>query len=113
MKNFLPQNGIWLLAIALLLSLVITLSSVLLDGNANPLANVVQAVTAPVRSGISAVLDWADGVSAYVFRYGEMQQELEDLRLQVSQLEEQIRQGEEDSRENEQLRELLKLQQQR
>ena len=113
MKNFLRQNGIWLLAIALLLSLVITLSSVLLGGNANPLANVVQAVTAPVRSGISAVLDWADGVSAYVFRYGEMQQELEDLRLQVSQLEEQIRQGEEDSRENEQLRELLKLQQQR
>ena len=113
MKNFLRQNGIWLLAIALLLSLVITLSSVLLGGSANPLANVVQAVTAPIRGGISAVLDWADGVSTYVFRYGEMQQELEDLRLQVSQLEEQVRQGEEDSRENEQLRELLKLQQQR
>ena len=113
MKNFLRQNGIWLLAIALLLSLVITLSSVLLGGNANPLANVVQAVTSPIRGGISAVLDWADGVSTYVFRYGEMQQELEDLRLQVSQLEEQVRQGEEDSRENEQLRDLLKLQQQR
>ena len=113
MKNFLRQNGIWLLAIALLLSLVITLSSVLLGGSANPLANVVQAVTAPVRGGISAVLDWAGGVSNYVLRYGEMQQELEDLRLQVSQLEEQVRQGEEDSRENEQLRDLLKLQQQR
>lgn len=113
MKNFLRQNGIWLLAIALLLSLVITLSSVLMGGNANPLANVVQAVTSPIRGGISAVLDWAGGVSDYVFRYGEMQQELEDLRLQVSQLEEQVRQGEEDSRENEQLRDLLKLQQQR
>ena len=113
MKNFLRQNGIWLLAIALLLSLVITLSSVLLGGSANPLANVVQAITSPIRGGISAVLDWADGVSTYVFRYGEMQQELEDLRLQVSQLEEQVRQGEEDSRENEQLRDLLKLQQQR
>ena len=113
MKNFLRQNGIWLLAIALLLSLVITLSSVLMGGNANPLSNVVQAVTSPIRGGISAVLDWAGGVSDYVFRYGEMQQELEDLRLQVSQLEEQVRQGEEDSRENEQLRDLLKLQQQR
>ena len=113
MKNFLRQNGIWLLAIALLLSLVITLSSLLLGGSANPLANVVQAVTSPIRGGISAVLDWADGVSTYVFRYGELQQELEDLRLQVSQLEEQVRQGEEDSRENEQLRDLLKLQQQR
>ena len=113
MKNFLRQNGIWLLAIALLLSLVITLSSVLLGGSANPLANVVQAVTSPIRGGISAVLDWADGVSTYVFRYGEMQQELEDLRLQVSQLEEQVRQVEEDSRENEQMRDLLKLQKQR
>ena len=113
MKHFLRQNGIWILVIALLLSLVITLSSVLLGGSANPLSNAVQAVTAPIRGGISAVLDWAGGVSDYVFRYGEMQQELEDLRLQIAQLEEQVRQGEEDSRENEQLRELLNLQQQR
>ena len=113
MKQFFRQNGIWLLAIALLLSLIITLSSVLLGGNANPLANLVQTVTTPIRGGISAVLDWADGVSTYVFRYGEMQQELEDLRLQVSELEEQIRDGEEAIRENEQLRELLKLQQRR
>ena len=84
MKNFLRQNGIWLLAIALLLSLVITLSSVLLGGSANPLANVVQAVTSPIRGGISAVLDWADGVSTYVFRYGEMQQELEEKTYEAS-----------------------------
>lgn len=113
MKNFFRQNGIWLLAIALLLSLVITLSSALLGGTANPLSNLVQTVTSPIRGGISAVLDWAGGVSDYVLRYGEMQQELEDLRLQVAELEEQIRQGEEASRENEQLRELLDLQQRR
>ena len=113
MKNFLRQNGIWLVVVALLLSLVITLSSVLLGGTANPLSNLVQTVTAPIRGGISAVLDWAGGVSDYVFRYGEMQQELEDLRLQVAELEEQVRQGEEASRENQQLRELLDLQQKR
>ena len=48
MKHFLRQNGIWMLVIALLLSLVITLSSVLLGGSANPLSNAVQAVTAPI-----------------------------------------------------------------
>ena len=113
MKNFLRQNGIWLVAVALLLSLVITLSAVLLGGTADPLSNLVQTVTAPVRSGVSAVLDWAGGVSDYVLRYGQMQQELDDLRLQVSQLEEQVRRGEEASRETEQLRELLDLQQRR
>ena len=113
MKNFLRQNGIWLVVVALLLSLVISLGSVLLGGAADPLSNLVQTVTAPVRSGVSAVLDWAGGVSDYVLRYGQLQQELDDLRLQVSQLEEQVRQGEEASRENEQLRELLDLQQRR
>ncbi len=113
MKNFLRQNGIWLLVIALLLSLVISLGSVLLGGGVDPLSNLAQTVTAPIRSGISAVLDWAGGVSDYVLRYGQMQQELEDLRLQVSQLEEQVRQSQEASRENEQLRDLLGLQQQR
>ena len=113
MKNFLRQNGIWLVVVALLLSLAITLGAVLLGGTADPLSNLVRTVTAPVRSGVSAVLDWAGGVSDYVLRYGQMQQELEDLRLQVSQLEEQVRQGEEASRENQQLRELLDLQQRR
>ena len=53
MKQFFRQNGIWLLAIALLLSLIITLSSVLLGGNANPLANLVQTITTPIRGCIS------------------------------------------------------------
>ncbi len=109
MKNFLRQNGLWLLLIALLLSVVISLASFLFAGGAPPFSNLVNTVAAPVRSGISAVLDWADGVYAYVFRYGQMQEELEALRVQVAELEEAVRQGQEASRENEQLRQLLEL----
>ena len=113
MKKFFRQNGILLLVIALLLSILIGLTSALMGGNADPLSNVVNTVTAPVRGGIAAVLDWAEGVYAYVFRYGEIQDELDSLRAQVAELEEQVREGQEASRENEQLRELLKLQQRR
>ena len=59
---------------------------------------------------MSAVLDWADGVRAYVFHYEEMEQQIQDLERQVAELEEQAREGQEASRENEQLRELLDLQ---
>ena len=110
MKKFFRQNGILLLVIALLLSILIGLTSALMGGNADPLSNVVNTVTAPVRGGIAAVLDWAEGVYAYVFRYGEIQDELDSLRAQVAELEEQVREGQEASRENEQLRELLDLQ---
>ena len=113
MKKFFRQNGILLLVIALLLSILIGLTSALMGGNADPLSNVVNTVTAPVRGGIAAVLDWAEGVYAYVFRYGEIQDELDSLRAPGAELVDQVREGQEASRENEQLRELLNLQQRR
>lgn len=113
MKDFLRQNGILLLVIAFLLSILIGALSFVMGGQADPLSNIVNTVTAPVRGGIAAAADWAEGVYAYVFRYGEMEQELTDLRAQVQELEEKVRQGEEASRENEQLRELLELKERR
>ena len=90
MKNFFRQNGILLLVIALLLSILIGISSALLGGNSDPLSNVVNTVTSPIRGGISAVLNWAEGVYEYVVHYDELHQELDELRLQVSELEEQV-----------------------
>ena len=110
MKDFLRQNGILLLVIALLLSILIGVGTAVLGGQADPLSNVVNVVITPVRSGIAAAADWVEGVYGYVFHYGEMEQELDDLRAQLGELEEQVRQGEEARRENEQLRELLGLQ---
>ena len=88
MKDFLRQNGILLLVIAFLLSVLIGALSLVMGGQADPLSNIVNTVTAPVRSGIAAAADWVEGVYGYVFHYGEMDQELKDLRAQVRELEE-------------------------
>ena len=80
MKDFLRQNGILLLVIAFLLSVLIGVLSFVMGGKADPLSNLVNTVTAPVRSGIAAAADWVEGVYGYVFHYGEMEQELKDLR---------------------------------
>lgn len=110
MKNFFRQNGILLLVIALLLSILIGVGSAFFGGDADPLSNVFNTVTAPIRGGVSAAAGWAEGVYAYVFHYQELHDELDDLRGQVAELQEQVREGQEASRENEQLRELLNLQ---
>ena len=109
MKDFFRQNGILLLVIAFLLSVLIGVLSFAMGGQADPLANLVNTVISPVRGGVSAAADWLEGVYGYVFRYGEMEQELTDLRARVRKLEEEVRQGEEAVRENEQLRALLDL----
>lgn len=110
MKDFLRQNGILLLVIALLLSILIGVLSVVMGGQADPLSNLTNTIVSPLRGGVTAAADWVEGVYTYIFHYGELEQELNDLRVRVGELEEQVREGEEASRENEQLRELLNLQ---
>ncbi len=113
MKKFLRQNGLVLLIIAALLSVLIGVGAAFSKGNADPLSNAVNTLLSPVRNGVSAAVDWAEGVYTYVFRYGEIQDELDQLQSQVAQLEEQVRAGEEAIRENNQLRKLLGLQERR
>ena len=110
MKDFLRQNGILLLVIALLLSILIGVLSVVMGGQADPLSNLTNTIVSPLRGGVTAAADWVEGGYTYIFHYGELEQELNGLRVRVGELEEQVREGEEASRENEQLRELLNLQ---
>lgn len=110
MKDFLRQNGILLLIIALLASILLGICAFVLSGEADPLSNVVNTIASPVRSGIAAAADWVEGAYAYVFHRGELEDELDALRRQVGELQEKVRQGEEASRENDQLRDLLGLQ---
>ena len=113
MKDFLRQNGILLLVIALLLSILIGVLSVVMGGQADPLSNLTNTIVSPLRGGVTAAADWVEGVYTYIFHYGELEQELNGLRVRVGELEEQVREGEEASRENEQLRELLEFQSRR
>ena len=112
-KDFLRRNGIWLLVIALLLSILIGVSSAFMGGNADPLSNLVTTITTPVRNGAAAVGDWVQGVSRYVFHYGEMEQQISDLEEENAQLQEQIRESQEALQENELLRNLLDLRERR
>ena len=113
MKDFFQRNGVWLLIIALLLSVLIGISSAVMGGSADPLSNLVTTITTPVRNGTAAVGDWIQGVSRYVFRYGEMEQQIADLEKENAQLQEQIREGQEALQENELLRDLLDLREKR
>ena len=111
MKDFLRNNGALLLVVALLLSVLIGVGSWLMG--TDPVSNVVNTVATPVRSGISAVIGWAEGVYDYMFHYQDLEDEVSELRRRVARMEDEVRQGQEASRENEQLRALLQLREKR
>ena len=111
MKKFLQNHGVLLLVIAIAASLIIGICGMVFG--TDPVSALVNTVATPVRSGINAVVTWVDGVSEYVLNYEISEQERTDLRRQVAELEDKVRQGEEANRENAQLRQLLGLQQKR
>ena len=42
-------------------------------------SDLMGVLTTPIRRGVSAAADWAEGAYGYVFRYGEMEQELKNM----------------------------------
>lgn len=113
MKNFLKQNGILILVIAVLLSLITAVVSFTLGGIADPFADLAGIISTPFRNGIHAFVSWTEERYSDAFARETMEEELEALRKENAQLKEQAREGEAASRENERLRNLLELKKKR
>ena len=111
MKRFLRENGVLLLFVALTVSVLIGVGAQKLGSD--PLSNIWNTAATPVRSGINAVINWAEGLYDFVFHYQDMEQEVSELRRKVARLEDRVRLGQEASRDNRQLRALLQLQEKR
>lgn len=113
MKDFFRNNGLLILIAAALLAALTAVGSYLFQGAPNPLENVLGVVTTPIRDGISALAGWAEGIYNYSFHYEELQAENDRLRAELAQLQETARDAEAAVKENERLRELLGLREQR
>ena len=107
MKDFLRQNGILLVVIAVLCAALIGVLSALL--NFSPVSNLVGVLSTPFRSVVAAVADWVEDRYNYSFQYDELVEENETLRQQVADLQGQIREAQDANRQNELYRELLGL----
>ena len=97
--------------VVLLLSLLLTGALAIISGltGKNIPSMVVQTVLTPLRAGANALTNQAEQMYNYMFRYEALQAENEALKSQISQMEEGNRLADSILRENERLRELLKL----
>ena len=112
MKNFFSKNGIWLLAAAVVIAMGLCILSAV-SSHSSFLHNAAGVITSPFRSAGSAISGWVGGISDRFSDVETLQQENQELRKQVAELEEAVRQGKVDSEENVRLRNLLNLRQQR
>lgn len=112
MKKLFHSNGGLVLLIAVLLAVITLVVSMIVSG-ADPIANVVGAVTAPFRQAGAAVSNWMDRTFSDRYQTEYLEQEVERLRQELADMKAKAREGEDAIEENEDLRELLKLRQKR
>ena len=112
MKRFFSKNGIWLLAGVAIVVVVLCIISAVSSGTPF-LRNAAGVIASPFRAAGSAVAGWFGDIGDHFDSVADLQQENEELRAQVADLERQLRQAQQDSVENQRLRELLGLTAQR
>ena len=113
MKDFMRNNGILILIIAVLLALIITVLSVIMTGFADPLTNLVGIVSTPFRNGINAVVNWTEEVYSDAFQQDALKADYEQLKKDYAKLQEELREAQQAKDENERLRNLLGLKERR
>ena len=112
MKRFLSKYGIWLLAGVAVVVVVLCIISAVASGTPF-LRNAAGVIASPFRAAGSAVAGWVGGICDHFDDVASLQQENDDLRAQVADLEQQLRQAQKAQEENQRLRRLLELQSQR
>ena len=100
MKNFFNKTGIWILAAAVVIVLTLSILSATGTGLLN---NIAGTIASPFRSAGAAIGNW----------FGSISDKFDSVEALQKENEEANRQAETDSQENERLRSLLNLRQQR
>lgn len=108
MKHFFTSRVRVVMVAAVLLAVLLTVAKSLLGIDLPGM--VTQSVLTPLRTGISKLTNQAERYYGYMFHYEALKAENGQLKSQLAQMEDNTRKVDAVTRENERLRELLKLQ---
>ena len=112
MKDFLSRYGLRILAISAAVAVLLSVLS-FLSATSTVLRSALGTVTAPFHAAVTAVENWITDKQRYYADYTALEAENADLRRQLADAEEALRQAQSDREENALLRELLSLKAQR
>ena len=112
MKRFFTRYGLAALAAATAVTVILSLVTFFAN-NTTLLENLVGTVTAPFQSAAASAAGWVEGNLRFAAEFDALKEENQALKTQIAEMEERLRQAEVDSEENQRLRRLLDLREQR
>lgn len=112
MKKFLKDHGLWVLFAAAVIAVVLAVMS-FFSANSAPLANLTGIIASPFRAAYTDLATWFNDKQKYYQDYTDLQKENAELKKKIARMEADIRQAEAAIAENQRLKELQNLRQQR
>ena len=112
MKNLFTKYGIMILSLAALIAVLLSVMTYFATSSA-PLPDLAGIIASPFRAASAAVAGKVGGWMDYLTEFDRLKEENEALKLQIAEMEEAVRQAELDRDENQRLREVAELRQQR
>lgn len=109
MKKYFTTKVRVILVVAALAAIVTLGFLILRPGAASPMNNVVSMVMNPLKSASAVVVEKAENLYNYIFGYEMLAAENEQLRLEMAQQNQDIRNSQTYKEENESLRAMLDL----
>ncbi len=106
-KGYLNKRVLVIVLIALFIAVMSAVTVALSDTASGRLAGIVNSATAPVKRGMSSMVDSLEELYGYLYKYDRLEAENAELRDRIAELEEQTREYDAINEENEQLRTLL------
>ena len=92
MRNFLKQNGIWVLFAGAVIAAALALMS-FFSASSSPLANVTGVLAAPFRAVYTSVATWFNDKQAYYKNVTALEEENAALKKAIAEMEETVRQA--------------------
>ena len=112
MKRLLTKYGVIALSLAVAIAVILSVMAYFSTSSA-ALPNLAGIIASPFRAAGAAVTETVSGWVDYFTEFDRLQEENEQLKLGIAEMEAAVRQAERDSEENERLRQLLELREQR
>ena len=107
MKKYFNRRVILIILAALFVALFAAVGVTVSDTASGRMGNALHTLTVPVRKGMGALVDSLEQMYGYLYKYDRLEQENEELRARVAELETQTREYSTLNEENQELRELL------
>lgn len=112
MKRLLTKYGMIVLSLAVVIAVLFSVMAYFSTTSA-ALPNLAGIIASPFRAAASAVTDKVEEWTNYFTEYDALKAENEELKLRIAEMEDDVRQAQRDSEENQRLRELNGLREQR